>query len=187
MYLFFIIAPFATFATLMSLATAKIALAAAAAVGSALFVADLVRGRSIKMLTTGATLVFAALFGYHIVSGADMHPIAVRIAVDAGVLAIALVSIAIRYPFTLQYALERTDAETQARPQFTRVNYTLTWVWSGAFVAMIIADVIAIYLPNTLLWTCAAIAFVARQAATYFTQWYPKHVTAHAIAAAKAA
>ena len=186
MAFFLILAPFATFATLMTLATAKIALAASAAVGLVVFAIDLWRGRTIKALNTGATIVFAALFGYHLIAAAEMHPIAVRIAVDAGVLAIALASIAIRYPFTLQYALEQTDAETQSKPQFSQVNYTLTWVWSGAFAAMIVADIVAIYLPNTLLWTCAAIAFVARQAAMYFTQWYPKHVTAHATANAAA-
>ena len=41
-----------------------------------------------------------------------------QLAVDAGVLVIALLSIVIRYPFTLQYAREAVDAETAKLPGF---------------------------------------------------------------------
>ena len=59
-----------------------------------------------------------------------------------------------------------------------RTNYILTGVWSAAFVLMLAADVVSIYQPQLLLWTCAAIAFAARNSATLFTQWYPKRVRA---------
>lgn len=182
MALFLILAPFATFATLMMLTTVKISLAASAAVALGLVLRDMFGGRSIKMLSTGGLILFASLAGYHFLAATELSPTTVRLAVDSGVLAIALGSIAIRLPFTLQYAREVVDAETRTQPRFLRTNYILTWVWVAAFVLMLIADMIAIYLPSTPLWAGAAIAFAARNSATYFTQWYPKHVRA-AIAA----
>lgn len=178
MALFLILAPFATFATLMLLTTVTISLAAAAAVGFGLVGWDLFKGRSLKMLTTGALVLFAALCGYHLLARDQLSPTTVRLIVNSGVLAIALVSIAIRKPFTMQYARESVNAETSKQPGFIRINYILTWVWSAALVLMLIADIVSIYLPSTPLWVCAAIAFAARNSATYFTQWYPKRVRA---------
>ena len=177
MTLFLILAPFAAFATLMMLTTVKISLVVAAVVALGIFGWDLVKGRSIKMLSAGAVILFAALCGYHLLAK-ELSPTSARLIVDSGVLAIALGSIAIRLPFTLQYARERVDAEIQRQPRFVRVNYILTWVWSAAFVLMLAVDVMMIYLPSIPLWICAAVAFVARNSATYFTQWYPKHVRA---------
>lgn len=178
MALFLILAPFATFATLMLLTTVKISLAASAAVAFGLVCRDMVGGRSIKMLTTGSLILFASLAGYHFLSATELSPTTVRLAVDSGVLVIALGSIAIRLPFTLQYAREAVDTETSKQPRFLRTNYILTWVWVAAFVLMLLADMVAIYLPSTPLWAGAAIAFAARNSATYFTRWYPKHVRA---------
>jgi hypothetical protein len=178
MALFLILAPFATFATLMMLTTVKISLAAAATVALGIFGWDLVRGRSVKMLSAGSVILFMTLCGYHLIAATELSPTTVRLIVDSGVLAIALGSIAIRLPFTLQYARERVDAEIQQQPRFLRVNYILTWAWSAAFVLMLAVDIVALYLPSIPLWICAAVTFVARNSASYFTQWYPKHVRA---------
>lgn len=186
MALFLTLAPFAAFATLMMLTTVKVSLAAAAAIGLGLFAWDLYKGRSVKMLSTGALILLASLCGYHLIATTELSPTTVRIAVDGGLLAIALASIAIRKPFTLQYALEVVDAETSKLPRFIRTNYILTWAWSAAFVLMIVADIVAIYLPSMPLWACAAIAFAARNSATYFTQWYPKRVHANIAASTSA-
>ncbi|MBN9595476.1 MAG: hypothetical protein J0G36_08990 [Afipia sp.] len=186
MTLFLILAPFATFATLMMLTTVKISLWASAAVALGLVLRDMVGGRSIKMLTAGALVIFASLAGYHLLA-ADLHPTSVRLAVDGSILALALGSIALRRPFTLQHAREVVDAETAQRPLFLHTNYILTWVWSAAFVLMLLADMVAIYMPSMPLWICAAIAFAIRNSAIYFTQWYPKHVRAGVAASATTA
>ena len=102
MALFLILAPFATFATLMLLTSVTISLAAAASVGFGLVGWDLFKGRSLKMLTAGALVLFATLCGYHLLARDELSPTTVRLIVDTGVLAIAMVSIAIRKPFTLQ-------------------------------------------------------------------------------------
>ena len=178
MAFFLILAPFATFATLMMLTTVKISLAASALVAFGLVTRDIIEGRSIKMLSTGSLVLFASLAGYHLMAANELSPTSVRLAVDGGVLAIALGSIAIRLPFTMQYAREVVDAETSKLPRFVRTNYILTWVWSAAFVLMLVADIVSIYLPSMPLWVCAATAFAARNSAVYFTRWYPKHVRA---------
>lgn len=184
MALFVILAPFATFATLMLLTTVKISLAASALVAFGLVSRDMIEGRSIKMLSTGSLVLFGSLAGYHLMATTELSPTSVRLAVDGGVLAIALGSIAIRLPFTIQYAREVVDAETSKLPRFIRTNYILTWVWSAAFVLMLLADIVSIYLPSMPLWVCAAIAFAARNSAVYFTRWYPKHVRAAITASA---
>jgi hypothetical protein len=97
----------------------------------------------------------------------------VKLAVDAGVLAISLTSLVIRRPFTLQYAREVVDAETAALPGFLRANYVITWAWTAAFLLMMAANLLMIYSPTLPLWSGLAIAFAARNTAIYFTKWYP--------------
>ncbi len=178
MTLFLILAPFATFAGLMLLTSIKITLAVSAVVALGVLGWDVAQGRSIKALAAGALAIFATLLVYHLLSETEMSSTSVRLVVDGGALAIALASLAIRYPFTLQYALEIVDAETRQMPRFMRANYIITWVWSAAFISMLAADAVAIYLPQTPLWICAAIAFAARNSASLFTQWYPKRMMA---------
>jgi hypothetical protein len=100
---------------------------------------------------------------------------AVKLGVDAGVLAISLASLAIRQPFTLQYAREAVDTETAKLPGFLTANYVITWAWSAAFLLMVIANVLMIYVPGLPLWSGIAIAFAARNTAVYFTKWYPQY------------
>ena len=71
----------------------------------------------------------------------DLSSSAVKLAVDAGVLAISLASLVIRKPFTLQYAREVVDAETAKLPGFMRANYIITWAWTAAFLLMMIGNV----------------------------------------------
>jgi hypothetical protein len=175
MMLFLIIAPFATFATLMLLLPAQFSLAAGAVVALGAIVWDLAHGRSVKLLSLGALTLFSAIGGYLTLVDANWSSTAVRLAVDGGVLAMALGSLAVRFPFTLQYAREVVEPEVMKLPSFMRVNYILTWVWTSAFVLMLVADVVAIYLPSFPLWAGAGIAFAARNGAIYFTKWYPKH------------
>jgi len=98
---------------------------------------------------------------------------AVKLTIDAGVFAISLTSLVIRKPFTLQYAREMVDAETAQLAGFMRANYIITWAWTGAFLLMMIANVLMIYVPGLPLWSGIAIAFAARNSAVYFTKWYP--------------
>jgi hypothetical protein len=175
MTIFLILAPFGSFTLLMLVTSTAISLFAAAAICLAIIVYDIVRGRSVKMLGAGSVLLFGALGGYVILVDPEMSSSAVKLAIDAGVLAIALASIALRFPFTLQYALEAVDAETAGLPGFMRANYIITWAWTGAFAAMMAANLLMLIEPSLPLWSGIAIVFAARNSAAYFTKWYPQY------------
>jgi hypothetical protein len=187
MTIFLIIAPFAVFSMLMLVASATMSLFAAAAICLAVISYDIARGRSIKVLAAGPMVLFAALGAYLALIDSSMSNSAVKLAVDAGVFAISLTSIALRFPFTLQYAREAVDTETANLPGFMRANYIITSAWTGAFLLMMIANVLMIYVPGLPLWSGLVIAFAARNSAAYFTAWYPAYRRAkYAVPAASA-
>ncbi|MGM4887853.1 hypothetical protein AB7813_10925 [Tardiphaga sp. 20_F10_N6_6] len=172
---FLIIAPFGAFAILMMVSSVAISLFAAAALSLGIVVWDVIRGGSLKMLAAGSVLIFSALGCYITLVDGNWSTVAVRLAVDVGLLSIVLLSLAIRLPFTLQYAREMVDAETLKLPGFMKANYILTWAWAGAFVLMLVADMLIIYMPSLPLWIGFAVAFAARNSAVAFTKWYPQY------------
>jgi hypothetical protein len=175
MTIFLILAPYGAFTTLMLVTSAAVSLFAAAAVCLMVIAYDILRRRSIKMLGAGSVILFAAIGFYLTLVDSGLSTPAVKLTVDAGVLAISLASLAIRQPFTLQYAREVVDAETAVLPGFLKANYVITWAWTLAFLLMLMANVLMIYVPGLPLWSGLAIAFAARNTAVYFTKWYPKH------------
>lgn len=175
MMIFLILLPFGVFSLLMLVSSAETALFAAAVTGLAVIVHDLVRGRQLKMLGAGSVLLFLGLGFYLALVDSSLSASAIKLAVDAGVLAISLTSIAIRKPFTLQYAREVVDAKTLELPGFLKANYIIAWAWSACFVLMMTGNILMIYLPGLPLWAGLAIAFAARSTAVYFTKWYPHY------------
>lgn len=184
MAVFPILAPFGAFALLMMVVSSVTSLFAAAALSLAVVAWDMIRGGSMKLLAVGSVLLFTALGCYIALIDGNWSPVAVRLAVDGGVLAIALLSLAIRLPFTLQYARESAAPEVILLPGFIAANYILTCVWSAAFVLMLMADMLMIYLPSLPLWVGFAVAFAARNSAVYFTKWYPQYRRAKRASAA---
>jgi hypothetical protein len=175
MTIFLILAPYGAFAFLMMVTSATVSVFAGAAICLAVIAFDVVRGRSVKILGAGSVIVFAAIGGYLTLIDSSLSTSTVKIGVDVGIFLISLLSIVIRYPFTLQYALEVVDAETARRPGFIRANYIITWAWTGAALLMMIGNIAMIYAPNLPLWSGLLIAFAARNSAVYFTKWYPKY------------
>ena len=173
MMIFLILAPYGAFATLMLFASAATSLFVSAAICLGVVALDVFKGRSIKMLGAGSAILFTALGCYITLVDTGVTSTQVKLAVDAGVLAISLGSLLIRRPFTLQYAREVVDAETAQLPGFLHANFVITWAWTAAFVLMVLANVLLIYLPGLPLWAGIAIAFAARNTAVYFTKWYP--------------
>jgi hypothetical protein len=178
MVFFLILAPFATFSLLLLVAPAVPSLIAGAAVAAAAIGYDVAAGRSIKILAAGSLILFAALAGYFILSGAAWSSTAIRLTVDAGTLAIVLFSLAAGTPFTLQYAREQVDAETAKLPGFLTANYIITAAWAGSIILMGAANLFVFYLPSLPLWIGIGIGLAARNAAVYFTKWYPQHLRA---------
>ena len=175
MTIFLILAPFGSFALLMLVTSAQVSLFAAAAICLAVIGIDIFRGRSVKMLGAGSVVLFAGLGAWVTLVDPNLSHSAVKLIIDVGVLAISLISLTIRKPFILQYALEEVDAETARQPGFLKAVYLITWAWNGAFVLMIIGNVLMIYVPGLPLWSSLVIAFAARNSAAYFTTWYPQY------------
>jgi len=175
MTIFLILAPYGAFAFLMLLTSASISLFASAAVCLAVIAIDIWRGRSIKILGVGSVVTFVAIGLYVALIDPALGASAVRFAVDAGILLVTLLSILIRHPFTLQYALEVTDAETAKLPGFMRANYIITWAWAAASLLMMIGNAAMIYVPWLPFWGGLLVAFAARNCAIYFTKWYPQY------------
>ena len=175
MTIFLILAPYGAFSLLMLVTSATLSVFAAGTICLMVIAFDAVRGRSIKILGAGSVIVFAAIGGYLATVDPTLSTSAVKFAVDTGIFLVSLLSIVIRRPFTLQYALEVVDAETARVPGFMRANYIITWAWTGAALLMMIGNVAMIYVPNLPLWSGLLIAFAARNSAVYFTKWYPQY------------
>jgi hypothetical protein len=175
MTIFLILAPYGAFTFLMLVTSAAISLFASTAVCIAVIAFDLWRGRSIKILGVGSIITFIAIGLYVALIDPALGASAVRVAVDTGILLVTLFSILIRYPFTLQYALEVTDAETAKLPGFMRANYIITWAWAAASLLMMIGNAAMIYVPWLPFWGGLLVAFAARNCAIYFTKWYPQY------------
>jgi len=175
MTIFLILAPYGVFALLMLVTSASASLFAAAAICLLVIAHDMVRGRSLKILGAGTVVLFLALGFYLTLVDDALSSSAVKLTIDIGVLAISLGSLAVRKPFTLQYALEVVDAETAEQPGFMRANYIITWAWTACFLLMMIGNIALIYVPGLPLWLGLLIAFAARNSAVYFTKWYPEY------------
>lgn len=175
MTIFLILVPFGSFALLMLVTSAEISLFVAAAICLAVIGIDLYRGRAIKILGAGSVVLFSGLGAYVALVDPHLSASAVKLTIDIGVLTISLVSLIIRRPFILQYAVEEADAETARQPGFLKAIYLITWAWNAAFVLMIIGNVLTIYVPGLPLWSSLVIAFAARNSAAFFTTWYPQY------------
>jgi hypothetical protein len=175
MTIFLILAPYGAFAFLMLVTSAAISLFAAAGICLAVIVLDAVRGRSIKILGAGSAILFTGVGCYLILVDAALSKSAVKFVIDAGMFVVALGSMLLRHPFTLQYALEAVPAETAGMPGFMRANYIITGVWTAAMLLMMLGNVVVLYIPGLPIWTSLAIAFAARNSAVYFTKWYPEY------------
>lgn len=145
------------------------------AVSAALLVRDwLSPNRAPKILEIGTAILFGALGGYALLRAPDWSIMGVRLAVDSGLLVIVLVSLAIRQPFTLQYAREQVPQAAWNSPEFIRTNDVITAVWALAFVVLVAADLILLYVPELPPRFGIILTILALVGAIKFTGWYPE-------------
>ena len=170
--------PFFAFVVMERLVGPMAGLVSGAVVAAGLLLWETVgRRRAAKVLEVGTFLLFLGLAVYAYGTHAAWPIAGVRLRVDLGLMVIAVVSMGIGRPFTLQYARERTASEVWGRAEFRRTNYVITAVWAGAFGVLCLADLLLLSgrassrpaLP--ILITVAALYGAAR-----FTQWYPERV-----------
>ena len=179
MGLYLAFAPFILFAIVDRLLDANAGLLAGAVASAALIAKDYAVSRGApKLLELGTMLLFAGLSLYSAFAGASWSIIGVRLCVDAGLLLIVLLSLALRRPFTLQYAREQATRDLWDSPRFIETNYVLTRVWALAFVVIVVADMVLLFapaLPPSVGITATILALVA---AAKVTAWYPQHAAA---------
>jgi hypothetical protein len=169
--------PFIAFALLSRFVPVTLALFAGAAVALALVLRESVlQRRALKILEAGTAVLFAGLGLVVWLTAGSWSILEVRLAVDAGLLAIVLLSMLLRQPFTLQYARERVSPEIAAAPQFLAANYIITGVWALAFVLMVAADCVMVFMPGVPLSVGVQVTIAALLGAIYFTSWYPTHL-----------
>lgn len=170
------LSPFAVFFALMRLVSPVAGLVGAFIASLVLCLAERWRGRSAKILEVGSLALFGLLAAYTLVAEQRWTVATVRLAVDAGLLAIVLVSLAIGRPFTLQYARERVPEVFWASPIFFRTNRLISGVWALAFAVLVAADAAAEYAPGVPLWIDVAASVAAFAGAVWFTRTYPDAV-----------
>ncbi len=173
---FLILAPYGAFAFLMLVTSPATSLFASAAICLAVVAFDVARGHQVKLLGAGTALIFATLGCYQVLGDPPLSKLAVRIAVDSGLFLAGALSLALRKPFTLQYAREMVDAETARSPEFVTANYVITSVWIAAFLLMAVANLLLLNWPDLPLWSGFVIVLAIRNPALYFSRWYPGYI-----------
>jgi hypothetical protein len=172
-------APFIVFAVVNTIASPSAGLIGGALVSAALLLRDIMTaGRRPKILEVGTFVLFGGLALYAVFGGAALSVIGVRLLVDSGLLLIVLGSIALRQPFTLQYAREQVAAELWDKPAFIRTNYIITGVWALAFAVMVIAELALLYVPGLPRRVGIITIVLALIGAVKFTSWYPERIRA---------
>ena len=170
-------APFIVFAVLDGYLGSTGALVAGAVISGVLIVRTWVKpGHPVRILELGTLILMLLLALYTSTGGSRLSVIGVRLCADTGLLLIVLISMAIRQPFTMEYAREKVAAEDWNSPRFVRINYVLTAGWAVAFAAMVVAEIGILLVPGlpTNVGVGAVIAAILGGFA--FTDWYPKHV-----------
>ena len=176
------LSPFLTFFVLMRLATPGAGLIAAFAVSSLLCLRIWWRSESVKILEVGSLILFGLLTGYTLLAAPPWTVATVRLAVDSGLLAITLVSLAIDRPFTLQYAREQVPEQYWGLPVFLVTNRIITGVWAATFAIHVATDAAAEYVPAIPIWRDVAVSIAAFVGAVVFSRRYPEAVRRRALA-----
>ena len=167
-------APFIVFAILDRFIGPVWSLAAATIVSASLLLRDFASPkRRPKILEIGTFLLFGGLTVFMLLRGSSLSVIGVRVCVDSGLLLIVLISMALRRPFTLQYAREEVSPELWNTPEFLHVNYVISGAWALAFALMVLAELALLYAPQIPHRVGVIVIVVALVGAVKFTSWYP--------------
>ena len=169
--------PYFVFGFILDAVPVALACLIAAIVGLVIALGDyLMRGRSIKLLDGGTIAIFVIVALIAAFLKPALQPSWVWVATNAGLLAISLVSLAIRRPFTLQYAREQVGPDLWNSPVFLAVNDRITAVWALAFAVMLFFQIAIITMPGMPALADYVGSIAPVFVALAFTAWYPRHV-----------
>lgn len=91
-----------------------------------------------------------------------------------GLVLIVLASLALRQPFSLQYARERVERSQWEHPDFLRINYVISAAWAIAFAVLVLADLVMATMPALPHAGAVVATVLALFAAAWFSDWYPQ-------------
>ena len=170
------LSPFIVFFVLMRGVSPTAGLTGALVASALLVLRMRVRRESLKILEVGSLALFGLLTVYTPAARPEWTMATVRLAVDAGLLAIVVISLAIGRPFTIQYAREQVAEQFWATPRFMAVSRAISSVWGAAFAVMVLADIAAEYVAAIPIWVDVAASVAAFVGAVAFTRLYPARV-----------
>jgi hypothetical protein len=164
--------PFILFSLLSGLSVSLalwISFAAAFAIG----IRDFLHAKMLRTLDMTCLVLFALLALYVGFIQPSLTVQAVRMIADVALLLMALVSMGLRNPFTLQYTREEVPEEFRETPSFIHANYILCSIWALAFAAMTAADAYATFNRKFSFSLDVATGLAALALALIFTVRYP--------------
>ena len=170
-------APYIAFFLFMRTVSIDAGLWAALVVAVLIGARNWTRSGSLKVLEAGTVLIFLVLVIFTAAEHWKWTVMAVRLAVDAGLLAIVLVSLSIGRPFTLQYARERVAQQYWHTPLFLTMNREITFVWAAALATLVAAHAAVIFVPVVPWWLDIVLTISVLAAALRFTALYPKYAS----------
>lgn len=178
-------APWIVFSVLVGPGRFELAVGVALGLTALLVAAGRIRrpGGSWKLLELADIVFFAALAVIGALASAGTVDWLETYAGEVSNLALVVIafgSMAVRTPFTLQYAREQVPPAYWNAPGFVRTNYVLTGVWGLAFLVAAVSGLygdLVLRDPNDI-WTGWVIQIGAIVLAARFTEWYPGVVRA---------
>jgi len=165
-------APFIVFALLTSVSV-SLGLWLAFAAAFVITIRDFVESPTLRLLDAGSVTLFGlmALFTGFIEPSLTLQ--SVRLVVDASFLGMALVSLGLRRPVTVDYGHEHLPKDVWNTPAFLRANYILTGAWAAGFAVMTAADIASVFIAQVPLSLDIAVGLAALGLAIAFTVRYP--------------
>ena len=165
-------APFILF-TVLSRLSVDLALWVAFATAFVVTIRDFVESPSLRLLDAGSLALFAILALGRGFLDPTLSLAAVRFIAALALFLLLGLPLALRRPFSVDYA--RLDPREAGWPPhlFLRVNYLVSAAWVAAFGVMAAADGAVTFDPQLPLYGSIAISLVALAAAVTFTLRYP--------------
>lgn len=183
---FFAVAPWIVMSVLEGPGRYELAVSMALATAAALVLVNWLVGVKPKVLDDVGVAYFACLIVAGLLVDHAGQRWLDRYSADvsnATIALIALGSIAVRKPFTVQYAHETIAPEHWQTERFMRLNYQVTWIWTGAFALTALVGWLGdgpLDQPDNV-WTNWLVQIAALILALRFTEWYPDYAIARGL------
>jgi len=165
--------PFLVFAVVSTTHGAFAGLLAGAVVSAVLTVKAFRNKNEVRILEVGTLILFLVLAIYVKLQGQDLSIFIVKFWVDIGLFVVAVASMALRQPFTMQFAHDQIDAKYWGSPKFQRKNYVMTGVWALIFLVMAGVEAIVGFGSDLSVNMGTVLVLIVLGFGIWFTKWFP--------------